>query len=141
MADNVTYEVRMTSDSHFSWLRTRMSLERTLMSWIRTGVSLVGFGFTIVQFLDRLGQMPGAAPAAHAFAARAMGLSMIGAGTLAMILSTWQYNSAMNYLWSDEFLPLAGIDHRRRHTPILMVAILLILVGIGAFMAVLLRLP
>lgn len=27
------FEVRATAESHFSWLRTHMSLERTLMSW------------------------------------------------------------------------------------------------------------
>jgi putative membrane protein len=44
------FEVRVTADSHFSWIRTRFSLERTMMSWIRTAVSLIGFGFAIVQF-------------------------------------------------------------------------------------------
>jgi hypothetical protein len=29
-------EVRPTSDSHFAWIRTRLSLERTLMAWVRT---------------------------------------------------------------------------------------------------------
>ena len=38
--------------SHFAWLRTRASVERTLMSWIRTAVSLIGFGFAIVQFFS-----------------------------------------------------------------------------------------
>jgi putative membrane protein len=53
------FEVRVTADSHFSWIRTRLSLERTMMSWIRTAVSLIGFGFAIVQFFERLQQMPG----------------------------------------------------------------------------------
>src|SRR5439155_17492757 len=57
------FEVRVTSDSHFSWIRTRLSLERTMMSWIRTAVSLIGFGFAIVQFFERLQQMPGVRPA------------------------------------------------------------------------------
>jgi Domain of unknown function (DUF202) len=38
-------DVRATADSHFGWLRTRLSLERTMMSWLRTAVSLIGFGF------------------------------------------------------------------------------------------------
>ena len=46
------FEVRVTADTHFGWLRTRLSVERTMMSWIRTAVSLIGFGFAIVQFLD-----------------------------------------------------------------------------------------
>ena len=27
------FDVKATSESHFSWIRTRMSLERTLMSF------------------------------------------------------------------------------------------------------------
>ena len=41
------FEVRVTSDSHFSWVRTRLSLERTMMSWQRTAVALIGFGFQL----------------------------------------------------------------------------------------------
>jgi len=36
------FEVRTTSDSHFGWLRTRLSLERTM----RTATALIGPGFT-----------------------------------------------------------------------------------------------
>jgi len=40
--------------NNFAWLRTRMALERTLIAWVRTGIALIGFGFTIVQFFQRL---------------------------------------------------------------------------------------
>ena len=57
--DRGRFEVRATADSHFSWIRTRLSVERTLRSWMRTAVALIGFGFTIVQFLERLPKMSG----------------------------------------------------------------------------------
>ena len=57
------FEVRVTADSHFAWIRTRLSLERTIMSWLRTAVALIGFGFAIVQYLEHLQQFPGARPA------------------------------------------------------------------------------
>lgn len=44
------FEVHPHVETHFSWLRTRLSTERTLMSWVRTATALIGFGFTIVQF-------------------------------------------------------------------------------------------
>src|ERR1700750_365804 len=47
------FEVRVTADSHFAWVRTRLSLERTMMSWLRTAVSLIGFGFAIGQCFER----------------------------------------------------------------------------------------
>ncbi len=46
-------------DTHFSWLRTWMSLERTPTSWVRTATALIGFGFTIFQFFERFNQMAG----------------------------------------------------------------------------------
>jgi putative membrane protein len=49
------FRVRTTSDSHFSWVRTRLSVERTLMAAVRTSLALIGFGFTIVQFFERFG--------------------------------------------------------------------------------------
>ena len=38
------FEVRASAESHFSWIRTRLSVERTLMSWVRTSVALIAAG-------------------------------------------------------------------------------------------------
>lgn len=65
------FEVHPTVETHFSWLRTRMSAERTLMSWVRTATALIGFGFTIVQFFERFNKMEGIAPAIRPEAPRA----------------------------------------------------------------------
>ena len=59
------FVVRATAESHFAWLRTRLSVERTMMAWVRTAVSLIGFGFAIVQFFERLDQTPGIHPARY----------------------------------------------------------------------------
>jgi inner membrane protein YidH len=134
------FDVRTTSDSHFSWLRTRMSLERTLMSWVRTGIALVGFGFTIFQFFGRLKTTPGVAAAAYPRAPQYLALGLIGAGTIGLIIAAWEYNMVIRYLWSTEFKPIAGISGTW-HTPIFAVTILLILIGLFAFGAVLFRVP
>ncbi len=75
------FEVRVTADSHFGWIRTRFSLERTMMSWIRTAVSLIGFGFAIVQFFERLQEMPGVRPTEHPRASQYLGLALIACGS------------------------------------------------------------
>jgi putative membrane protein len=133
------FEVRATADSHFSWLRTRMSVERTLMSWVRTAVSLIGFGFTIVQFFNRMQDMPGIKPAHFPEAPRYLGLALILCGILALVISVWQYHWTLRYLWGGSFAPLAGMTTEGNQTPLIAVSIALIFIGVFAFFAVLLR--
>src|SRR5262245_5454777 len=110
-------EVRTTSDSHFAWIRTRLSLERTMMSWVRTSVALIGFGFTIVQFFERLHSTEGVAPALRPQAPRYLGLTLIASGVLVLLVSIWQYRAVVRYLLSKEFAPIAGMQEVVRHTP------------------------
>jgi putative membrane protein len=132
------FEVKSTAETHFSWLRTRMSFERTLMSWVRTAIALIGFGFTIFQFLDHFNRMPGVQPAAHPRAPWIFSLALIGAGTIALIIAIWEYRWGVRYLWSDEYKGIAGLGDRW-HTPALAVSLVLIAIGVFAFAAVLLR--
>jgi putative membrane protein len=137
--DGNRFTVKTTSDSHFSWLRTRLSLERTLMSWVRTAVSLIGFGFTIVQFFERLGEMEGVAMATRPQAPRYLGLALIAAGVLSLLISVWQYHTVITYLRSGEFEPISGLGEKPMHTPLYVVSIALIFIGLFAFFAVLTR--
>jgi putative membrane protein len=134
------FEVRATADTHFGWLRTRLSVERTLMAVIRTAVSLIGFGFTIVQFFDRLPSMPGIKPAYFPDAPYYLGLGLIFCGILALVVSIWQYHWTLGYLWSGSFATVAGATKEGKQTPLYAVAIAVLLVGVFAFLAVLLRL-
>jgi putative membrane protein len=138
-ADTARFEVHATADSHFSWLRTRLSVERTLMSWVRTSVSLIGFGFTIVQFFERLHSMAGVAPALRPQAPRYVGLALIACGVLALLVSIWQYRDLLRYLRTGPFAAIAASEKARMHTPLLAVAIALTIIGLVAFFAVLFR--
>src|SRR5436190_6235436 len=133
------FPIEPNVQTHFAWLRTRLSAERTLMSWVRTGAALIGFGFTIVQFLERLKTMEGVAPAMHPGAARYLGLALIGAGVLGLIIAWWEYQSFTRYLWSRQFEAVAGVDGAPWHVPTPWIAVVLILIGIFAFGTVLLR--
>ena len=134
------FEVRTTSDSHFSWLRTRLSVERTMMSWQRTAVALIGFGFAIVQYFNHLQEIPRARPAYLPTAPENLGLALISCGILALVISLWQYFWAVRYLWGGSFAPIAGMTKEGMQSPVIAVAILLIGIGLFAFCAVLFRL-
>jgi putative membrane protein len=134
------FEVRATADSHFAWVRTRLAVDRTLMAYMRTAVSLIGFGFAIVQFFERFHQMPGAAPARYPDAAWYLGLALIFCGVVAMVLSIWEFRWTLRYLWGGSFAKIAGMTAEGRQTPLYAVAIAIVCVGTFAFFAVLLRL-
>ena len=132
------FEVRVTADSHFAWLRTRMAVERTMMAWVRTAVSLIGFGFAIVQFFNHLSQTPGT-EARLPKAPYYLGLCLIACGVFATIVAIWQYQWTLRYLWHGSFAAIAGMTKEGLHTPVIAVTILLLLIGIFAFFAVLLH--
>jgi putative membrane protein len=137
--DDGRYQVKATADSHFSWMRTRMSVERTMMSWVRTAVSLIGFGFTIVQFFERFSAFEGVSEANRPWAPRYLGLALIAAGILALVVSAWQYRSFLKYMWGAQFAPIAGWGKAPRQTPVYAITIGMIFIGLFAFFAILLR--
>jgi len=134
------FDVRATADSHFSWLRTRLAVERTMMAYLRTAVSLIGFGFAIVQFFHNIHQMPGDATPRFPDAAWYLGLALIFCGVMAAVFSVLEYRWTLRYLWGGSFAAIAGATKEGRQTPLYATAIVLILIGIFAFFAVLLNL-
>jgi putative membrane protein len=122
------------TQGHLAWLRTRMAMERSLMAWVRTAVSLIAFGFTLVQFLQHLaetGESPVQSP-------KLIGLTLIGAGVLALAISLRQYGRLERHLLSGDFQEVATTDRFwPRKTPLIPVGVLLLVIGLCAFVAVL----
>jgi len=111
-----------------------------MMSWLRTAVALIGFGFAIVQYLEHLEETPGARAAYLPHAPRYLGLALIACGILALCISIYQYFWTVRYMWGEPYRPLAGLTKEGKQSPVIAVAIVLILIGLFAFFAVLLRL-
>jgi putative membrane protein len=139
-ADVGRFEVRVTSDSHFGWVRTRLSIERTMMSWLRTATALIGFGFAIVQYFNHLSDVPSARAAYLPNAPEILGLALIGCGVAALLVAIWQYRWTVHYLWGGSFTPIAGMASEPKLSPLQAIAVLLVFIGLFAFCAVLFRL-
>jgi len=136
--DRFTAEV--TADSHFSWLKTQLALENTMLARIYSAVTMIGFGFAIVQFFDHLHDLPGGRAALLPNAPWLLGLALILCGILVLVTALRNYRWMRRYLRSGEFAPIAGLLDKRMHAPVYTVAIVLILIGTFAFFAVLLHL-
>ena len=134
------FTVKVAAESHFAWMRTRMAVERTILAWVRTAVSLIGFGFTIVQFFERMKDMPGSGDATFPNAPRYLGLALIFCGVVSLVIALWEYRWTIKYLWSSDYAPIAGMTREGRNSPVVFVILVLLLVGIFAFFSVLLRL-
>lgn len=134
------FTVKLAAESHFAWVRTRLAVERTVLAWVRTAVSLIAFGFTIVQFFERMQAMPGTSPAQFPNAPNYLGLALIFCGIASLVIAMWEYGWTIKYLWSQDFKPIAGMTREQRKSPVILVALVLLLVGLFAFFSVLLRL-
>jgi putative membrane protein len=135
------FSIQANLGNHFSWHNTRMALERTFMAWIRTAVSLISFGFSIVQFFQRLSLTDGsAARPLSPGAPRVLGLALIGVGILSLAVSSWHYEKGVRYMWQPQFRAIAGISEKPLRTPSFLIAMVLMLIGLFAFLSVFIRL-
>lgn len=114
----------------FALERTIMAADRTLMAWVRTAISMIGFGFTIYKFLQYMVQ-EGRAPLVRIQGPRNLGLTFIALGVFSLaiaVVQNWQF--------------VKRVRGKRGPPPwslSLVVAGIVALIGILAFMNVLLR--
>jgi putative membrane protein len=140
-SDDARFDVQLSVGNHFSWLNTRLSVERTFLSWIRTSISLIGFGFTIVQFFQHLQTMEPAAERRHPGAPRDLGLALIASGLGCLVVASLQYRRGLQYLWGPPFRSIAGVDSTAQRTPAMFAAAVLTLIGIAALVSVFVKFP
>ena len=133
------FDVQPSVGNHFAWMRTTLALQRTLMAAVRTSVSLVGFGFTVAQFFDKLrDKLPDDVGRLGANIPRNLGLILIGAGVLSLMMFLYQYRVSVAHLRSGDYAAIAATG-KTLHQPTNLVAYAVLLIGIAAFVSVFLR--
>jgi putative membrane protein len=110
--------------------RTQLGAERTLMAWLRTALSMISFGFTIYKFLQELGRaekltLPDQGP-------RNLGLALVGLGTVALIVASFQHWSSMKELQGHA-------SARTRISLVLVISITISLLGTLVFFSIVLQ--
>jgi uncharacterized membrane protein YidH (DUF202 family) len=114
--------------------RTRQAADRTLMAWIRTSLSLIGFGFGIAKYRDIL--ISGGLirkPPEEFNTTLIFGLSFISLGIFGLLAAVIQHWRILKYIDKDSLtLPIF-------HPLALITAIVLLFIGVFAFVAVLIH--
>jgi uncharacterized membrane protein YidH (DUF202 family) len=114
--------------------RTRQAADRTLMAWVRTALSLIGFGFGIAKYRDILLQAGFIQRPPEEFNTTLIfGLSFISLGVFGLLAAVIQHWRILGAIKND---PLAFPVFK----PLSMfMAIILLLIGAFAFVAVLIH--
>ena len=110
-------------------MRTIMAADRTLMAWIRTSLSMLSFGFTIYKFLDAMAEHD---QLARSNTPQQVGMFLAGMGTAAMVMGTLSYWSTLR--------DLERIEEFRIGRPVLVMALIMSIAGIGLFVSIAARL-
>jgi putative membrane protein len=114
--------------------RTREAADRTLMAWIRTCLSLIGFGFGIAKFRDILLEAGLRRGPEHIHSTMIFGLSFISLGVFGLLAAVVQHWRILQHIKFGEF------QYTGFRPVVMITAILLLLIGLFAFISILLRL-
>jgi putative membrane protein len=121
--------------TRLAFQRTRLGADRTLMATMRTSLSLIGFGFTVFQFLARAHELT------HATRWISVGLVIVGFACQA--LGIWKHVDFGRELRAeaDVLVKEQLLEQRPRpaHQVTLVVALALLLVGLAATVTVIVQ--
>ena len=126
-----------SAETHYSWLRSRMSAERTMMAYSRAAITFIGLGFTIYEtftFPNTLAGLPKVDPGT----ARWLGISLVGAAIIVIIAGLWEYRDFLKDLYDRAYAHLATVRHLEVRTGTEVAVGLLLFTAIAAFVALIL---
>ena len=112
--------------------RNRAAAERTLMAWIRTSIVMIGFGFSVGKITDALENADSKIVTDPIHSGLIFGEAFIALGVFGLLAAVVQHWQILKRIEREEY------TYRSHRALSMIVAILLLLIGLFAFVAVLL---
>jgi putative membrane protein len=113
-----------------AFIRTAWAADRTLMAWVRTAISMIGFGFTIYKFFQYLREAEDVV-LVRLRGPRNLGLTLIALGTVALVVAAIQHWQTIRKLRERSEVIESSMT--------LPVAVVVAIVGVIAFVSIVLR--
>ena len=112
--------------------RNRAAADRTLMAWIRTALAMIGFGFGVGKLYDALEQANPDQVSDPLHSAFIVGEALIVLGVLGLLAAVIQHWQLLRKIEDEQFV------YRSPRALPMIVATLLLLIGVFAFVSILL---
>ena len=112
--------------------RNRAAADRTLMAWIRTALAMIGFGFGVGKIYDALEKANPEQLYDPLHSAQIVGEALIALGVLGLLAAVVQHWQILKRIDDEQFI------YRPPRALPMIVAILLLLIGVFAFVSILL---
>ena len=112
--------------------RNRAAADRTLMAWIRTAIAMIGFGFGVGKLYDALEQANAERVTDPLHSAQIVGEAFIALGVLGLFAAVVQHWRILKRIEKEHYV------YRQPRALPMLVASLLLLIGVFAFVSILL---
>jgi putative membrane protein len=112
--------------------RNRAAADRTLMAWIRTALAMIGFGFGVGKLYDALEKANPEQVSDPLHSAQIVGEALIALGVLGLLAAVIQHWKMLKQIEEEQFI------YRPPRALPMIVAMLLLFIGVFAFVSILL---
>jgi putative membrane protein len=112
--------------------RNRAAADRTLMAWIRTALAMIGFGFGVGKLYEAFEKANPDQVTDTLNSAYIVGEALIALGVLGLLAAVIQHSQILKKIDDEQYV------YRPPRALPMIVAILLLLIGVFAFVSILL---
>jgi len=123
---------KTTTTNELARERNRAAADRTLMAWIRTALAMIGFGFGVSKLYQALEKANPEEVSDPLNSAEIVGEALIALGVLGLLAAVLQHWQILKRIENEQYV------YRQPRALPLIVASVLLIIGVFAFVSILL---